>query len=441
MSYYTDQARTWKDRLEDRIRERIEFQSKLWFTRKFCAEIEISNQSRYDKKIHADYTVMTFLKKYDKKFDRHIHITEHNSVSQDEDWEIVGNEVFVPVYNKVTKHYDTFIYIRSGWRLTDGMDDARKWTWDSHSYDMKITFFGKMSKKLHRELKNGLDEAANAGDSLFIYDVTSMGSDSDKSESLRVVCHESNGRTMDSMVFSHGEDKKACKQIDQYLRSKDFFESRNLHYKTGLLLYGKPGCGKSSLVNALSTKYRRSIISISVPDLEYIDLPELTEMVNCDNLKYIILLEEIDTVFTMNRKKSESDEDSNASKDDKKVISKLLNFLDSNSSPNDVIFIATTNYKDRLDAALTRSGRFDLLLEINPLNEEDARRMIASFDIGPAGVDEVIRKYNEKHNQATAGTKTYNQSDLQAMSMEYIGKGSMITDQPQLEEDSAETEE
>lgn len=57
-------------------------------------------------------------------------------------------------------------------------------------------------------------------------------------------------------------------------------------------------------------------------------------------------------------------------------IKQLLQFLDSSQSPNNVIFIATTNYIDRLDHALVRKGRFDLKIELDDFNKDTARKML-----------------------------------------------------------------
>ena len=67
-----------------------------------------------------------------------------------------------------------------------------------------------------------------------------------------------------------------------------------------------------------------------------LDLNTLTSCINCDTSKFIILLEDIDCLYNLDRNSDGID------KDDKKVINKMLQFLDSNNSPRDVIFIATT---------------------------------------------------------------------------------------------------
>lgn len=51
--------------------------------------------------------------------------------------------------------------------------------------------------------------------------------------------------------------------------------------------------------------------------------------------------------------------------EDKLTLSHLLNILDGTLSRDDMIFIATTNYIDKLDKALIRPGRFDICIHLS----------------------------------------------------------------------------
>ena len=53
-----------------------------------------------------------------------------------------------------------------------------------------------------------------------------------------------------------------------------------------------------------------------------------------------------------------------------------LQFFDGINSPNNVIFVATTNYLDRIEPALIRKGRFDFVFPMNKINCELATEMI-----------------------------------------------------------------
>ena len=51
-------------------------------------------------------------------------------------------------------------------------------------------------------------------------------------------------------------------------------------------------------------------------------------------------------------------------------FAQLLNYLDGTDSPENVIFVFTTNHIETLDPALIRPGRCDLKIEITSICEE-----------------------------------------------------------------------
>ena len=108
----------------------------------------------------------------------------------------------------------------------------------------------------------------------------------------------------------------------------------------------------------------------------------VTKAINSDNKPYVVLLEDIDCVIG-DRK---SDDDSQT----KKNVNKLLQFLDSASSPSNVIFIATTNHIEKLDEAIKRDGRFDIKVQITDFVRSTAEAMCRSFELKPAIIKEIL---------------------------------------------------
>ena len=125
-------------------------------------------------------------------------------------------------------------------------------------------------------------------------------------------------------------------------------------------------------------------------------------------------MEDIDTLF-LNR------EDGESSKDDQAIINKLLQFLDSNTSPNDVIFIATTNHKERLDEALLREGRFDIKVEVKPLKDDEAREFCKSFYLDDKQTEDIITNLHKEFPDK----QLINQSTLQARILSKIENRSL----------------
>ena len=259
--------------------------------------------------------------------------------------------------------------------------------------DAVVYIFGRHYKKYVKELKEYTVRIKPG--TLYIYNVSGYRNSDTKSDSINSIVRDMHKRDLGTLFYDGKVKEIVCEHIDSFINNKDIYESRDLNHKTGILLYGEPGTGKTSLVTALATKYDYSIVVVDMATFDCLDVNVLTQCINADTSKFIVLLEDIDTLYTtLNREEG-------LDKDTKKVVNKLLQFLDSSSSPSDVIFIATTNNIDILDEAITRDGRFDLKIEVGPISKETAKEMAMSFGIDDADADKLVAKVKKpKVNQA-----------------------------------------
>ena len=103
----------------------------------------------------------------------------------------------------------------------------------------------------------------------------------------------------------------------------------------------------------------------------------------------IILIEDIDTAgVVQNRQTNQKSDDLALTHEDGIfgiTLSGLLNSLDGVCSPEGRIVIMTTNYKDKLDPALIRSGRIDIKMEIGLPSLEEKLEMFQKFYPGEDG--------------------------------------------------------
>lgn len=179
------------------------------------------------------------------------------------------------------------------------------------------------------------------------------------------------GKKSFNNIFSSQKDT-IINFLDYWKSQKDVYYKHEIVYKTGILLYGEPGTGKSTICRAIASYLDFTIHAIDIQD--YIDKPEeLKERVCNIGEKSIILFEDIDCVIA-----DRSDE--NISDERKYIIGTLLNILDGVNSPNNVLFLATTNHIEKLDNAIIRNGRFDLVIEIPKIDREIAEEMKKSFN-------------------------------------------------------------
>ena len=340
-----------------------------------------------------------FIAKYDKSFNN------HSTVNHKNERRIINKQFIINLYD------GTFIYVAAGNAI--GRVEERYFTYSKiNDMDLYIYIFGMNYMEYEKELLS-IIETINNNRVLGIYNVTSNGrygydNDDDEAnyESLSITFAPMMPRSMDTLFFSNGEKEAVINHIERFNSNKEFYYERQILYKTGILLYGLPGTGKSSFVKSLATKYGRSIININTANLKNIDLTALSQSIVVDETReYIVLFEDIDTLF-LNRK------DAKLTRGENSVINKLLQFLDSNTSPTNVIFVATTNHIERLDDALLREGRFDIKVEVKPLEKAEAFLFGKSFNLSDDTIYDILDAIDNETPEESKGT--YNQSKLQA---------------------------
>lgn len=183
-------------------------------------------------------------------------------------------------------------------------------------------------------------------------------------------------RSFDSIIMDDDIKKRIIRYIDIWINNKDLYIKNNIPYKTGILLYGEPGTGKSSLARAIASYLKYDIEIINVNNLDSLNP-------SCN--RSIILIEDIDCMF---RSREYQDETNKDHKLNNVQLGEILNFIDGQLSPENCIFIATTNHIERLDPALIRPGRFDLQIEMKYLDYELASQMCERFNQNP---DDILK--------------------------------------------------
>jgi len=135
-------------------------------------------------------------------------------------------------------------------------------------------------------------------------------------------------------------------------------------------LYGPPGSGKTSIIQAIAGKYKRNLCFVQPLSKEWTD-DTFSACVQFAPRRALIVLEDIDSYFGKNRETLH----------DKcpLTFSGLLNALDGVSSTDGQIFILTTNFVERLDEALVRSGRVDRKIQFPSVDPKLARDMFIQF--------------------------------------------------------------
>lgn len=197
--------------------------------------------------------------------------------------------------------------------------------------------------------------------------------------------------------------------LDNFISKNDKFTKYCLSYKTGIMIHGLPGTGKTSLAFAIACELRYKLeaqhVGMVLPRISYIDMLNIKDCINeiredsFNGTINIVVLEDIDYIFGKREDAITPEEKQNAND--------LLQLLDGYLSIDNSICIATTNYYDKLDSALIRPGRFDLTIEMDYLNRQTAIEMckyyevdykkvfkeVKSFPVSPSYLQSIIVKY------------------------------------------------
>ncbi|KAK9872280.1 hypothetical protein WA026_017083 [Henosepilachna vigintioctopunctata] len=164
-------------------------------------------------------------------------------------------------------------------------------------------------------------------------------------------------RPIQSVVLDEGISDRILTDCQEFISNPSWYTERGIPYRRGYLLYGPPGCGKSSYITALAGELGFSISVLNLSERGLSD-DRLNHLLSVAPQQTIILLEDIDAAFV-------SREDTPQQKSayeglNRVTFSGLLNCLDGVASTEARIVFMTTNYLERLDPALIRPGRVDL---------------------------------------------------------------------------------
>ena len=160
------------------------------------------------------------------------------------------------------------------------------------------------------------------------------------------------------------EEKQEMVELVQFLKEPKKFIEMGAKIPRGVLLYGKPGTGKTLIAKAIAGEAGVPFISMS--GSEFIEMfaglgasrvrklfDKARKLSPC-----IVFIDEIDAIGSRRTSGSGAETENN------QTLNQLLVEMDGFSSEETIIVLAATNRPEMLDKALLRPGRFDRQITI-----------------------------------------------------------------------------
>ncbi|CAI2167621.1 7389_t:CDS:2 [Funneliformis geosporum] len=219
---------------------------------------------------------------------------------------------------------------------------------------------------------------------------------------------------LDTVALDEPYEILIRKELETFVNDKSFYERIGMPYRRGILLYGKPGTGKTSLINAVSSQLSRDIYYLNLKNIKNDN--ELSSAFSEIPPNKIIVLEDVDTQSKVLHKRTgnwfPSDSINTSDIKDKKdegigpkldhgskfSLSTFLGFLDGHILSEGNIIIMTTNHVEHLDPACIRPGRMDLHLDLDYCTHYQIKKMYKCVVESPKAEfpQEILEKIPEK---------------------------------------------
>lgn len=194
-------------------------------------------------------------------------------------------------------------------------------------------------------------------------------------------------RPFSTVILNENVKQDLIADVTDYLNpaTRRWYANRGIPYRRGYLLYGPPGTGKSSLSLALAGFFKMRIYIVSLNSISSTE-ENLASLFAELPRRCVVLLEDIDTAGLTHTREEDGTQnnggghsnaitpkeglrgndrgnDANNNAAFRLSLSGLLNILDGVASQEGRVLIMTTNHIEKLDKALIRPGRVDMIVQ------------------------------------------------------------------------------
>jgi peroxin-1 len=231
--------------------------------------------------------------------------------------------------------------------------------------------------------------------------------------SLRNVTLQTSTTTFDS-IGGLKETRKILLETLQYPTTyAPIFAQCPLRLRSGLLLYGFPGCGKTMLASAVAGECGLNFISVKGPEIlnKYIGASEKSVRDLFDRAEAarpcVLFFDEFDSIAPKRGHDSTGVTD--------RVVNQLLTQMDGAEGLSGVYVLAATSRPDLIDPALLRPGRLDKSLLCDLPSLEDRVDILRALGKKLKLSNDILSGSSGGLEEIAAQTEGYSGADLQAL--------------------------
>ncbi|KAK5663318.1 hypothetical protein OQA88_3746 [Cercophora sp. LCS_1] len=230
--------------------------------------------------------------------------------------------------------------------------------------------------------------------------------------SLRNVTLQASTTTFASIGGLHETRQVLLETLQYPTKYAPIFAQCPLRLRSGLLLYGFPGCGKTLLASAVAGECGLNFISVKGPEIlnKYIGASEKSVRDLFERAQAarpcVLFFDEFDSIAPKRGHDSTGVTD--------RVVNQLLTQMDGAEGLSGVYVLAATSRPDLIDSALLRPGRLDKSLLCDFPGKSDRLDIIRAL-CGKVKVGEEVWGDEEGLDELGRRTEGFTGADLQAL--------------------------
>ncbi len=290
-------------------------------------------------------------------------------------------------------------------------------TFKLFSYDHDIKYLHRFVEQLvdqyEQEKKNKL------GNEVYYFDQISAANNSGipGSKQKLIFFRKSKfytNRKLENVYFKQSDE--LIQRVRFFMNRRDWYDAKGVPHTLGVVMYGHPGCGKTSTIKAIANETKRHIFNINLSEIkskeafkslffsDSVNIMEGNDRMDNYNIPMknrVYVIEDIDAmnsiVLKRDGKHPSHETQIKETKAEKKPdplfnmptreddhsddldLATLLNVLDGIRETPGRIIILSTNYPERLDQALLRPGRFDVMIHFDKHDNNVLIQHVESF--------------------------------------------------------------